>query len=701
MNIRDNISFNAAVVFFILVAFCVLILGKIITIQYAEGDKWRAFGKAQHTKIEELPAERGTIYSDDMEMLSSSIPYFNLHIDFRTPRLRAKNGKRFYTQIDSFALGLSKIFGDKTQAQYKQELVAAYKDLEPYYLLKNKLKFEELNELRQWPLARENPSNSGIIEDPIETRLNPFGLMANRTIGLNRDPKLNVGIEKFYNNELRGQTGRRQVQMIAGGVRVPVSNSDIEPVKGKDIVTTLNVHIQDITQTALHKMMKQNKALYGTAIVMEVSTGKIKAIANLGLMKDSSYYEDNNYALMPTEPGSTIKLVTLMAGLEDGLVNITDKVTINGGNWTYAERLIRDVEQSGKEELTYKEAFVHSSNVAMSKLAALKYGKSPSKYLKHFKNLRLDQKPGIDLEDPYMPLVKNTNSDKWSAQSLASMGFGYELKISPLQTLMIYNAVANDGKLMKPYLVSDILHEGIVQTHIEPTVLNNKVSSSKTLDQLKECMLEVCKTGTAKKSFANSTYLVAGKTGTTYVDDKQYDYDDNVFQSSFVGYFPADNPKYSCIVLIKNRKDAVMHTGGEVAAPVFKEIADQLVVYHKGSSAANLIKLGYDSLNRRYISSKKDFAAIAAQVKLNVNYGATEYWQSVSAPVTDNWSTTAMATTINSVPDVTGMGLRDALEALESKKIEVKIIGRGKVVSQSIIAGTATQPKQKIEITLQ
>jgi cell division protein FtsI (penicillin-binding protein 3) len=686
--------------FFVMIAFAILIIVKIISIQWAQGEKWRIYGKQRHTMVEELIAERGTIYADEMEMLSSSIPYFNLHIDFRTPRLREKNGKRFFNNIDSFSIGLAQLFKDKSAQQYETELRNAYKNNEPYFLLKEKVQYDQLNVLSKLPLARDGRNNSGIIEETFSQRLNPFGLMANRTIGLNRDPKLNVGIEKFYDSILKGQVGSRRVQFIAGGVRVPLNNSLIEPVKGNDIVTNLNTHIQDVVQNALHKMMKQNKALYGTAIVMEVATGKIKAIANLGIQKDSSYYEDNNYALMPTEPGSTIKLITLLAGLEDGVVTINDKVVTNGGIWNYAGRTISDVEKNGKTELTYKEAFVHSSNVAMSKLAALHYGKTPNKYLAHFKNLKLNISTGIDLQDPHKPFIQSTNSSKWSAQTLASMGFGYELRISPLQTLMIYNAIANEGKLMKPYLISDILKDGVVYKHIEPTVINSKICSNTTLQQLKECLEEVCISGTARKVFDTTSYKVAGKTGTTYVNDGVYKYTDNVFQSSFVGYFPADNPKYSCIVLIKNKPKAKLENGGEVAAPVFKEIADQLVVYHKGSNNAINVKLPVDSLYRSYITSKSDFSIIAQQLKLPVNYGATEYWQKIGTSANSNWSTTAVATTINTVPNVVGMGLKDALDALEAKKIAVQIKGRGKVVTQSIVAGNPIVNNSTITITL-
>jgi cell division protein FtsI (penicillin-binding protein 3) len=634
-----------------------------------------------------------------MEMLSSSIPFFNVHIDFRTDGLRAKNGKLFYQHIDSLCIQLSKLFGDKTKAEYKQILQKAYNKKEPYFELKEKLTYQQYFKLRNFSLVKLGAYKSGFLVDVKDVRLNPFGLMANRTIGLSRDPMHNVGLEKFYDSILSGQTGSRVVQFIAGGARVPINGTEIEPINGKDIVTTLNVQIQDIAQNALHKMMLQNEALSGTAIVMEVATGKIKAIANLGKQENGTYYEDNNYALIPSEPGSTIKAVTLMAGLEDKIVTINSTVAINNGYWNFGDRKIVDAERSPKEVLTYKEALEHSSNVAMAKLAALNYNKQPQQYLKHFTKLHLNTKSGIDLNDPYNPLIKNTKSPAWSIQTLASMGFGYELKISPLQTLMVYNAIANKGKLMKPYLVTDIKLNGDLIKHYEPTILESAICSPSTIEQLQECLVAVCTDGTAKAIFDSTNYSVAGKTGTTQVSDGKYQYTDGVYQSSFVGYFPADKPKYSCIVVIKNKPKATYYYGGKVAAPVFKEIADQLVVLTKGNYSNRNIKLSADSLKTNYKAATSDVDVIAKEIKIQGTDKINEIWSNLQQRNQD-FTVTAMQTNTKQVPNVIGMGLRDALYCLENKGVKVKIIGKGKVVQQSITAGTTIAKEMVINLIM-
>ncbi len=699
MDVKKDILWRVYLAFIMLVIFGFAIMGRVVQLQFVEGKKWRNLGDSLYKGIENRPAERGTIYSDDMEMLSSSIPFFNLHIDFRTPGLRAKNGKLFFDNVDSLSYNCSNLFGDRTKTEYKQLFTNAYKNKEAYFLFKEKLTYQQYFKVKNFPLANRGPYKSGFITDVVDVRLNPFGLMANRTIGLSRDPKLNVGLEKYYDSVLRGQSGSRLVQYIAGGARVPVNGTEIEPINGKDIVTTLNTHIQDIVQVALHKMMRQNRAINGTAIVMEVATGKIKAIANLGVQKDSTYYEDNNYALIPSEPGSTIKLVTMLAGLEDGVIKATDNVTINGGHWNYAGRPIEDAETSPRNELSYREAFAHSSNVAMAKLAALQYSKSPKKFLQHFSNLFLDTKSGLDLTNPYKSLIKNTKSVNWSAQTLASMGFGYELRISPMQILMVYNAIANNAKLMKPYLVSDINLNGVKIKHTEPTILNGAVCSNSTLKELQQCLIEVCKTGTARKVFDSVTYIAAGKTGTTKVNDGNYNYDDKVYQSSFAGYFPADKPLYTCVVVIKNRPGAKLYMGGEIAAPVFRDIADKLVLLTKGNFTNSTIKIKADSFMHSYKVSSSDINIVAQTMQMHIQKSNNSIWVNTNQQK-QSFTANAIDTKKNIIPNVVGMGLRDAIYCLENKGIKVKFLGRGKVINQNLIAGTTVQKNSTITISL-
>jgi cell division protein FtsI (penicillin-binding protein 3) len=588
MEIKHDILWRANLCFLGIVAFSLVILGRVFYLQHIQGNYWRSEAKKQQQRFVETDADRGTIYSEDGNMLSTSIPFFDIYIDFGADGLREKNGKRFTENVDSLSMTLAALFGDKSSVTYKKELQAQYnkKIKNRYYLLKNNISFQQYKMLRKAPLVRMGKNKSGFIAEVKNKRLNPYGLLANRTIGLSREfidsdgkiKNLNVGLEHTYDSVLRGETGKKLVRFIAGGVYVPVEGYEIEPEQGKDVVTTLDVNIQDITENALLKMMQFNECDHGTCIVMEVKTGKIKAIANLGKNDKGEYWEDLNYAIRASEPGSTFKLATMLALLEDGYATLNSKVNLEKGVWQVARRTVYDSERHDKTEVTLKQAFEHSSNVGMAKMVWTNYSKDPMQYISRLRKLRMNQLSGIDLVGETSPIVKTPKSKTWSATSLPWMSFGYEVLVSPLQTLMLYNAVANEGKMMKPYLVNEIRQGGITLKKNEPEILDGAICSERTLNQLKEALAGVCaeEGGTGYKLFIGSPYQVAGKTGTALVANGKRGYADHIYQSSFAGYFPANDPKYSIIVVIKNKPFAKQFYGASVAGPVFKEIADKL-----------------------------------------------------------------------------------------------------------------------------
>ncbi|RTL58709.1 MAG: PASTA domain-containing protein [Sphingobacteriales bacterium] len=701
MEVKRDILWRVYLSFLGIVVVCIIVLWKAFYIQEFEGKDWRRLADSLHTAIQDVDAERGTIYSEDGEMLSTSLPKYDIYIDFMADGLREKNGKRFKDNIDSLAISLANLFGDRKAAEYKKDLQRAYATKDRYYLLKKKISFQQFQQLRTFPLVRLGRNKSGFIADVVPQRLTPFGLLANRTIGLSReDSTKNVGLEKTYDSVLRGESGKRLIKYVAGGVRVPVEGSEIEPENGKDIVTTIDVNIQDIAENALMDMMTKNEALQGSCIVMEVQTGKIKAIANLGL-HNGSYYEMDNYAIKTSEPGSTIKLITLMNALEDKYVKITDNINIGGGTWDLDGRTIKDDHHS-PEVVTIKEAFAHSSNVAMSKLAYQFYVKNPQQYYEHFEKLGLTKKSGLDLKEEFRPTVKNpANKKTWHFQTLASMGFGYDIMLSPIQLLMVYNAVANNGKMMKPYLVSRIEKDGQVLRTIQPQVVNEKICSDETLRQLKECLEEVVISGTGKPVFQGVTYKVAGKTGTAKVNDGVYKYTDGVYQAAFTGYFPAENPKYSCIVVIKNKPHAANYYGGAVAGTVFREISDKLYVLNL-QQPNNLAAQKRDSSFYRFVGMKNDVQQVSQPFNIPFNNSGNALWMSVVNDSIDNrmWRMNAIADAGKVVPDVKGYGLKDAINLLENKGLKVVIKGRGKVIAQSILPGTTVNKGQQIIIQL-
>jgi cell division protein FtsI (penicillin-binding protein 3) len=703
MEVKRDILWRVYLCFIGITLLSLVVLGKVFYIQHFQGAYWRGLSDSLHQKFVEMDAERGTIYSEDSSMLSTSIPYFNIYIDFGADGLREKNGQRFTENLDSLSHCLSGLFGDQSATAYKRDLLQGYRTNDRYYLLQPNVSFEKYQRLRNFPLVRQGRNKSGFIAEVINKRLNPFGLLANRTIGLARTNAQNVGLERTYDTLLKGETGRRLVRYIGGGTYIPVEGYEIESENGKDIVTTLDVNIQDIAENALLKELTGNQAEHGTCIVMEVATGKIKAIANLGLQPDgSSYWEDLNYAIRATEPGSTFKLATMLSLLEDKKISLNDNINLEGGVWKVAGRTVYDAEPHENKNFSVKQAFELSSNVGMAKLAWTHYSANPNGFIDHLKKLKLNQPTGIDLLGEANPIVKNPKSRTWSATTLPWMAFGYEVLVTPLQTLTLYNAVANNGRMMKPYLVSAVQENGIVVKENQPTALIENICSEPTLRKLQECLRGVCEDpeGTGTKLFKNDFYKVAGKTGTALVANGSRGYADHIYQSTFVGYFPAAHPKYTCIVVIKNRPFAKKFYGADVAGPVFKELADKLMSADPDPSETPAPKK--DSSQFYYAGATKDIKEVTAAVGLDYKDSAGKNeWSRLYASAAGG-QTVLNKATVNrqTIPDVKGMGLKDALYLLEAMNLRVAVKGKGKVKTQSIEPGSGLQKNETIFIQL-
>lgn len=702
MDVKRDILWRVYLSYILVVAACVAIFGKAVYIQQVQGSHWRSMSDSLHLKLDEIEAERGTIFSEDGQMLSTSIPQFDIYMDFRVDALREKNGQLFRNNIDSLSYCLAALFRDQSAAAYKTLLQQGYKNREGYFLLHKKTSFREYEQLRRFPLFRLGRYKSGMIANERTIRLNPYQMLAFRTIGLARDSN-KVGLEMSYDSILRGRNGKRTVRTIAGGVSVPVDDTyEIEPETGKDIVSTLDVFIQDIAENALMKMLQKNDAQHGCAIVMEVKTGKVKAIANLGKRSDGSYWEDYNYAISPTEPGSTFKLATLMALLEDKKVSLNQGINLEHGAWKIAGQTVYDSEVHKENETTVQHAFELSSNVAMAKLASVYYAGAPAQFLNHLKKLRMDTLTGIDLRGEGKPVIYRPGGRFWGPTTLPWMAFGYNLSVTPLQTTMLYNAVANKGKMMRPYLVSAVKEEGVMLREFEPVVTEEKICSDQTLQQLQTCLEGVCINGTAKALFKNSPYRVAGKTGTALVADGNRGYADKIYQSSFAGYFPAENPQYTCVVVIKNKPHAVVYYGGDVAGPVFREIADRLYsTYILQSNTAATQKRKTDSTAFSYAGNKQDIALIASRLSMRYtdSTGRADEWSDIHA-VNAHMALNKKEIPDNAMPQLKGMGLKDVVYLCENMGLKVNVKGKGRVVSQSVQAGQTVVKGQQVTIEL-
>ncbi len=720
MDIKKDILWRVYLSFLGIVVLGIIVLGKAFYIQRFQGNFWTNMDSSMHLKYLPVEAERGTIYSEDGNMLSTSLPVFDVYVDFAAEGLREKDGKKFKENIDTLSLCLANLFNDKTPAAYQNEMKLAYKNKDRYYLLKKKISFTQYKDLRDFPLVKLGKNKSGFIITSKDKRINPYVLLANRTIGLSRDNASNVGLEQRYDSLLKGKTGQQLVRYMAGAY-MPVDGADVEPENGKDIISTLDTYIQDVTESALMRMMIGNNSTHGTAIVMETATGKIKAIANLGQrmnadktpIKDAAgkgiYDEDLNYGIgKATEPGSVFKLATLMSLLEDKYVTINSIVNCEGGQKNFYGLTIKDSHLHLYNELTVKDAFARSSNVAFAKLADLYYHEQPLKFIDHLHKFRLDTLTGIDITAASgRPTIKTPKNRSWNSNtSIPYMAHGYEELVTPLHMLMLYNAVANNGKMMKPYLVSSIKQYGVEVRSIKPEVLVEKICSDETLAQLKECLLAVVQGehGTAR-IIKDTAYLIAGKTGTavTALDNKGYNKGNKIYQASFIGYFPADQPKYTIAVVIQNSKLSTKVYGADVSGIVFKEISDRIYGSYLSTKKYQFVNRP-DSNQYNYFGMKNELSSIFTSLNMPYTDSAKSgFWRSMQLKNNSgilNAPLTSTSTSGSVTPNVVGMGLKDAVYLLENMGLKVTATGRGRVMNQSLAAGTTFTKNKNIALLL-
>lgn len=705
MDVKKDISWRVYLCFICVVALGIVVLSRAVYIQRVQGDYWKKMSNNQHLKYFDVNAERGSIYSEDGNMLSTSIPVFDVYVDFGADGLREKDGKRFYDNLDSLSYSLASLFQDRTKASYRKLLLAAYKKRARYYSLKKKISFEDYQVLRDFPLVEQGRNKSGFIIDVRDNRVNPYVLLANRTIGLSRgDTSRNVGLERSYDSVLKGQTGRRLMRYMAGAY-VPVDGGEIEPENGKDIITTIDTYMQDVAENALMKMMVQNNSLHGTCIVMETATGKIKAIANLG-KSGNDYIEDYNYGLgKKTEPGSVFKLATLLSLLEDKHVDTGSIVDCEGGLKSFYGLKIRD-SHSGTHKITVKEAFAESSNVAFASLADQYYHDNPQAFYDHLHKLRLDTITGIDIVGAAAPLIKKPSGKYWTKFTIPFMAHGYEELVTPLHMLMLYNAVANNGKMMKPYLVNSINEMGTVVQSFQPQVLVDKICSEETLGKLKGCLLAVLESdhGTGHE-LNKAVYKFAGKTGTavTAMDNRGYNKGNKIYQSAFIGYFPADKPQYSIAVVIQNTRESKLVYGGSVSGPVFREVADRIYAAKFSNTPSYVLQDRIDSNIYMSYGLKPDLNKIVNIFNYtSIDSASAGKWRTFSVQNKKAELNTAynMQVASKKVPDVTGLGLKDAVYLLENMGLKVVASGRGKVIHQSLAQDADFNKGQAINIQL-
>jgi cell division protein FtsI (penicillin-binding protein 3) len=699
MSLKRNILIRVGVVYLAMVVFALLILGKMYYLQIIEKDRWEE-AEVNSITYRTIDPNRGNIYSSDGRLLAVSVPYYEIRMDMRS---EAFSRDIFDRHVDSLAIRLAALFRDQHWTTYKQNLVRAREEGNRYYLVKRNVTYTQLQELKRLPIFRLGRYQGGTIFVQQNRRIRPHDMLAARTIGytMQGDYGSVVGIEGAYDKELSGVQGYRLMQKISSGNWMPLSDkNEIEPRDGYDVVTTIDIDLQDVAENALMMQLQKHDANHGTVVVMEVKTGKVRAIANLGKTESGRYAEDYNYAIgASTEPGSTFKLASVIALLEDGLVKPDDIVDVGNGVTYYNGHKLEDSGDEGLGKITFSEAFEYSSNVGISKMVYQHYKDKPSRYIDRLYRLGLNRKLNIEIRGEGDPDIKYTDSQHWSGVSLPMISIGYEVRLTPLQVLTFYNAVANNGQMVKPRFVEEIRYHGKVVHSFNNEILNPKICSQETLEKIKPMLEGVVERGSAK-NLRNSYYPIAGKTGTAQIADAGHGYSKGRYQASFAGYFPSDDPTYSCIVVVSSPSRAVYY-GNLVAGPIFREITDKIYVRD-----LNMQRSGSDQLattnSAPYSKSGYRPELESALKYLDIPYESgnhESYWVRARSTEEGVQLRRSDLSTLY-VPDVKDMGAKDALFLLENMGLEVSINGRGTVRSQSPIPGTLLRKGDHIQLVM-
>ncbi len=662
-------------VFIILFLFGVGIVIKAAHIQIFEGPVLNERAEKMEYKYSDTEAMRGNIYAADGNILATSIPIFEIRFDAASPHI---SNKLFNDSVSHLAYYLSKIFGDRTNWGYKQYLINARKTGNRYLAIQKNVTYDQLSSLKDFPIFNRGNIKGGLIAERQIKREYPFGILAKRTIGyarVNKKDSILVGLEGYFDDYLRGMPGRQLRQRMANKAWRPVySENDIEPKNGQDVITTIDTYLQDVAENALMKQLISHNAEKGTVVLMEVKTGEIKAIANLvHNKKDNTYTETYNLAVGEAfEPGSTFKIASLMIAMEDGTLSKTDSVEIGDGWTMFHGKTMKDshlIDADGW--LTPEECLVFSSNVGVSKIIYDNYTGREWDFYNGLKAMFPLEATGIEIHGEPAPGLKNPDNRHWSKVTLPWMSIGYEMTVTPLQMLTFYNAIANNGTMVKPQLVKYIGEAGRMKEEFEPEILKKSLCSESTLALARQYLEGVVEYGTAT-NIKNDIYKIAGKTGTAKVNENGVYIPK--YNASFAGYFPASNPKYSCIVVIY-RPNEGHYYATQVAAPVFKEIADIVYANEIDIHPENTPEIHEMTAASTYIP-KVDFES-------------------------DSSSSFKDFITRKTIPNVRGMGAKDAIYMLENMGLVVRVKGRGLVKKQSLDPGYVFRKGDHIYLNLE
>lgn len=706
MDLRRIILGRYALILVLMLAFSLAIAGRIVYIQLTTAEKWDGKLKQLENKTEIIRGNRGNVCSTNGRVLASSVPFYEIRMDMGAPGVK----EVFNKEVDALSLELSKVFTDRNRWEFKKQLQDAYRKGARYHLVHHrKVNYDELQRIKTFPIFNRGAYRGGFIVEQEYVRFTPHGSLAFRTIGLMNKGAYGglhgsigiSGVEGKYEGYLRGKEGLVMRQNLSGRW---VDVSTVEPEAGKDVITTIDIYLQDVVENSLRKQLVKSNAEYGTAILMEVETGKIRAIVNLGL-QNGAYNEIYNYAIGHegcTEPGSTFKLLSVMIALDESKVDTSDVFDTEDGKWKIFDKTIYDSDygHGTHGKMTVSEIFEKSSNVGIAKMIDKHYRGREKEFIDRLYNLGLNRPMGLGFSGEATPYVKYPTDKSWWGTSLAYISHGYELQVSPIQMLTFYNAVANNGKMMKPMFVEAIRHNGDNIKTFKPEVLKNSICSRETLKKMQALLEGVVEKGTAR-SLRTNQYTFAGKTGTAKVLDLQSGYSHRKYRASFAGYFPADNPKYSCIVVIAEPKG--LFYGGSVAGPVFREIADCVFTTDLTLEIAKNKNKEIKEPNQvphvlNGLVNETKLICKELGIKVNGTVADADWVYTISD--NDALSMKPRKLIEKQMPNVVGMGASDALYLIEKAGMKVKMNGVGRVRKQSPDPGVNCNNGQLVYIDL-
>ncbi|HCE55069.1 MAG TPA: penicillin-binding protein [Lutibacter sp.] len=636
------------VVFVLITLFLAAIILRLTDIQFADGEKYRDMSEQLTLKNDTIFANRGNVFSADGSLLATSMSQYEIRMDAYTVE-----AEEFEANIRSLSVELSKMLG-KPAREWENKIRKARLNKNRYLFITRKLGYNEYVKIKSFPIFNLGMYKGGFIAEQSTVRAHPLGKVAERTIGYD-DYRGAPGIEGAYREYLNGKFGWRLKQKIAKGQWKPINDAnEKEPVDGKDIVTTIDINIQDIAHHSLLRQLEFYEADHGCVVVMETKTGEIKAISNLGKNANGNYYERLNYAIGESnEPGSAFKVMSMVVALETKAIDTGTIVDTGGGRYVIHGRAINDSRKGGYGKISAARALEVSSNIGFARLINENFSKNPEKFINALRGMHLNDKLGLPIKGEGLPEIPGPGDKKWSKNALPSIAYGYNISLTPLQILTFYNAIANNGEMVKPKFIKEI--RSWDNQHLESfdkEVIDPAICSKETIDKMQEMLKNVVVHGTGRKLYAEN-FSMAGKTGTARTEYWMDDWETNRrYISSFTGYFPAENPKYSCIVVIHKPKAQTGYYGADVSGPVFKDIAQKIYL---SKSEINKIE-----------NKTPDFKSIENDYNAYFTIANKE---------------------IDTIPNVKGMAGMDAISLLENLGLKVSYVGKGKVAEQSQLAG--------------